>query len=91
MAKIGNYVQRDTYSRFRSQRKLSWSDYNKAWTKRRQASAKRLDKMNALAHNMQVTNLQSSQLHTLFVLHNTGRLGHYGNQTAAQARINVVV
>lgn len=91
MAKIGNFVQRDTYSRFRSQRKPSWSDYNKAWTKRRQSAAKRLDKLNALALNMQVTNLQSSQLNTLFVLKNQGRLGHYSNQTAAMARINVVV
>jgi len=91
MAKIGNYVQRDTYSRFRSQRKLSWSDYNKAWAKRRQSAAKRLDKINALAYTMQTVNLQSSQLNTLFVLHNQGRLGHYGNQTAAMARINLVV
>ncbi|WP_269580563.1 flagellar biosynthesis protein [Roseibium sp. Sym1] len=91
MAKIGNYVHRDTYSRFRSQRKPSWSDYNKAWTKRRQASAKRLDKLNALAYTMQVVNTQASQANTLFVLQNQGRLGHYGNQTAAMARINVVV
>jgi hypothetical protein len=91
MANVGKNVQRDAYSRFRSQRKPSLSDLNKAWTKRRQASARRFDKLNALAYIMQTVNLQSSQLNTLFVLRNQGRLGTYGNQIAAQARINVVV
>jgi ABC-type enterochelin transport system substrate-binding protein len=91
MQKIGNYAQRDYQSRFRSQRKLSWSDYNKAWTKRRQASAKRLEKLNALAYTMQVVNTQASQANTLFVMQNQGRLGTYGSQAAAMVRVNLVV
>ncbi|GAB2184046.1 flagellar biosynthesis protein [Roseibium sp. LAB1] len=91
MAKIGNYFQRDYSKRFGSNRKPTLADYNKAWMKRRQMAAKRIDQLNNLAYVMQSINTQASQANTLFVMQNQGRLGTYASQTAAMARINVVV
>ncbi|NKX65294.1 MULTISPECIES: flagellar biosynthesis protein [Stappiaceae] len=91
MAKVSNYFQRDYSKRFSSNRKVSLADYNKAWTKRRQSAAKRIDQLNNLAYVMQSINTQASQANSLFVLQNQGRLGTYASQTAAMARINVVV
>ena len=91
MAKVSNYFQRDYSKRFSSSRKVSLADYNKAWTKRRQSAAKRIDQLNNLAYVMQSINTQAPQANSLFVLQNQGRLGTYASQTAAMARINVVV
>ena len=91
MAKVSSYVQRDYSRRFSSSKKLSLADFNKAWAKRRQTAAKRIDQLNNLAYVMQSINTQASQANTLFVMQNQGRLGTYASQTAAMARINVVV
>jgi len=90
MSSIGNYSQRNYQNRFRTQ-KPSWAAYNKAWTKRRQAAEKRFDQLSNMAYAMQVANTQASQANALFVLQNQGRLGTYASQTAAMARINIVV
>jgi 2-oxo-4-hydroxy-4-carboxy--5-ureidoimidazoline (OHCU) decarboxylase len=91
MSTIGNYSQRNYQTRFRSQNKPSWAAYNKAWTKRRQAAEKRFDQLSNMAYAMQVANTQASQANALFVMQNQGRLGTYASQTAAMARINLVV
>lgn len=91
MPKVGNYVQRDYHKRFSSQRKSTWSDYNKAWAKRRQASAQKMQELRNLASTFNTIGLQASQANTMFVMQNQGRIGGYANQTAAMARINVLV
>ena len=91
MSTIGSHFHRNSQSRFRSVRKPTLADYTKAWTKRRQAAAKRFDQLSNLAYAMQVANTQASQASALFVLQNQGRLGTYASQTAAMARINLVV
>ena len=91
MPKVGNYVQRDYHNKFRSQRKSSWSDYNKAWAKRREASAQKMQQLRNIAANFNTIGLQAAQANTMFVMQNQGRIGGYANQTAAMARVNVLV
>jgi|GEM_PF-1228281 len=91
MSKIGNYVQRDYHKTFSSKKRSTWSDYNKAWTKRRQASEAKMQQLRNLAYNFNVIGTQASQANTLFVLQNQGRLGNSSNQTAALSRLNILV
>jgi len=91
MPKVGNYVQRDYHSRFGSQKKSTWSDFNKAWAKRREASAQKMQELRNLASTFNTIGIQASQANTVFVIQNQGRVGGYANQTAAMARINVLV
>ncbi|CTQ43724.1 MULTISPECIES: hypothetical protein [Stappiaceae] len=91
MAKVGNYVQRDYHKTFSTKRKSTWSDYNKAWNGRRQASSQKMQQLRNLASTFATINTQAAQTNTLFVMQNQGRLGGYANQTAAMARINVLV
>ena len=88
MAKVSNYFQRDYSKRFSSSRKVSLADYNKAWTKRRQSAAKRIDQLNNLAYVMQSINTQASQANSLFALQNQGRLGTYASRTVPPAGWN---
>lgn len=91
MPKVGNYVQRDYHNRFSSQRKSTWSDYNKAWAKRREASAQKMQQLRNLASTFTNIGLQASQANTVFVMQNQGRVGGYTSQVAAMARVNVLV
>jgi len=91
MPKVGNYIQRDYHKRFSSQRKSTWSDFNKAWSKRRQASAQKMQELRNLASTFNTIGIQASQANTVFVMQNQGRIGGYANQTAAMSRINVLV
>jgi len=91
MAKVGNYVQRDYHKTFRTQRKSTWSDYNKAWNNKRQASAQKMEQLRNIASTFSAIGTQASQANTVFVMQNQGRLGTYANQTAAMARVNIVV
>jgi len=91
MPKVGNYVQRDYHNKFRSQRKSTWSDYNKAWAKRREASAQKMQQLRNIAATFNTIGVQANQANTMFVMQNQGRLGAYANQTAAMARVNVLV
>ncbi|MEL7525288.1 MAG: flagellar biosynthesis protein [Pseudomonadota bacterium] len=91
MPKVGNYVQRDYHSRFRSQGKSTWSDYNQAWSKRREASAQKMQELRALASNFNVIGTQASQANTAFVFQNRNQAGPYANATAVAARINVLI
>ena len=91
MPKVGNYVQRDYHKRFSSQRKSTWSDYNKAWAKRREASAQKMQQLRNIASNFNTIGLQANQANTMFIMQNQGRLGGYANQTAAMARVNILV
>ena len=49
MAKVGNYVQRDYHKTFSTKRQSTWSDYNKAWNGRRQASSQKMQQLRNLA------------------------------------------
>ncbi|MHA7776964.1 flagellar biosynthesis protein [Roseibium sp. M-1] len=91
MSSIGNYTQKGSQNRYSNRTRTSWATYNKAWAKRRQAAEKRFDQLSNMAYAMQVANTQASQASALFVLQNQGRLGTYSSQTAAMARINLVV
>lgn len=91
MPKVGNYVQRDYHSKFRSQRKSTWSDYNKAWNKRRQASSQKMQQLRAIAGNISALNTQASQANTAFLMQNRGAQGVYSSPTAVMSRINVLV
>ncbi|MCK7615763.1 flagellar biosynthesis protein [Roseibium sediminicola] len=91
MPKVGNYVQRDYHNRFSSQRKSTWSDYNKAWSKRREASAQKMQQLRNVASVFNSIGVQASQANTVFVMQNQGRVGAYANQTAAMNRVNVLI
>lgn len=91
MPKIGNYVQRDYHSRYRSQKKSTWSDYNKSWASRRQASAQKMQQLRTIASSFNVIGLQAYQANTMYVMQNQGSLGGNANQTAAMARVNILV
>jgi hypothetical protein len=91
MAKVGNYVQRDYHKTFRTQRKSTWSDYNKGWNQRRQGAAQKMQQLRNIANNFAIIGTQASQANTMFVMQNQGNLGGYTSQTAAMARVNVVV
>lgn len=91
MPKVGNYVQRDYHSKFRSQRKSTWSDYNKGWAQRRAAAAEKMQSLRNLASTFTNIGVQASQANTVFVMQNQGRVGGYTSQVAAMARVNVLV
>ncbi len=50
-----------------------------------------MQQLRNLASTFATINTQAAQTNTLFVMQNQGRLGGYANQTAAMARINVLV
>ncbi|WP_305987380.1 flagellar biosynthesis protein [Roseibium sp. MMSF_3544] len=91
MPKIGNYVQRDYHKTFSSQRKSTWSDFNQAWAKKRQASAQKMQQLRNLASTFNTIGTQASQANTLFVMQNQSQAGPYANPTAVMARVNVLV
>ncbi|MCX2725827.1 flagellar biosynthesis protein [Roseibium salinum] len=91
MAKVGNYVQREYHSRFGSQRKKTWSDYNKGWTTRRANALKQTQQLRNIANNFSNISIHSSQANTVFVMQNQSQLGAYASPTAVMSRINVVV
>ncbi|QFT30725.1 flagellar biosynthesis protein [Roseibium porphyridii] len=91
MPKVGNYVQRDYHNKFRSQRKSTWSDYNKAWAKRRQASTQKMQELRNLASNFTNIGVQASQANTVFLMQNQGQGTAYASPTAVMSRINVIV
>lgn len=91
MPKVGNYIQRDYHSKFRSQGKSTWSDYNQAWAKRRQASAEKMQQLRTIASNFTTIGTQASQANTAFIFQNQSQAGPYANATAVAARINVLV
>ena len=88
MTKVGNYVQRDYHNRFRSKQKKTWSDYNKSWSQRRQASAAKAQQLRNVAASFTTISVQASQANTSFVMQNQGTLGTYASQTAALSRYN---
>ncbi|WP_299472732.1 flagellar biosynthesis protein [uncultured Roseibium sp.] len=91
MPKVGNYIQRDYHSKYRSQGKSTWSDYNQAWAQKRQASAERMQQLRAIANNFATIGTQASQANTAFIFQNRSQAGPYANATAVAARINVLV
>ena len=91
MPKVGNYIQRDYHKRFSAKRKSTWSDYNKAWSKRRQSSTQKIQQLNNLANTFGTINVQASQANTLYVMQNQSRLGGYSSPTAVMSRVNVLV
>jgi len=91
MPKVGNYVQRDYHSRFRSQRKSTWSDYNKSWSQRRAASAEKMQQLRSVAASFTSIGTQASQATTSFFLQNTGSSTAYASPTAVMSRISKYV
>ncbi|WP_428646257.1 flagellar biosynthesis protein [Roseibium sp.] len=91
MPKVGNYIQRDYHKRFGSNRKSTWSDYNKAWSKRRQSSAQKTQQLSNLANTFGTINVQASQANTLYIMQNQSRLNGYSSPTAVMSRVNVLV
>ncbi len=91
MPKVGNYVQRDYHNKFRSQKKSTWSDYNKAWAKRRKASARKMQELRNLAGTFTSIGTQASQANTAFTIQNRGGQRVYASPAAVMSRINIVV
>ncbi|MCR9060150.1 MAG: hypothetical protein NXI02_22635 [Rhodobacteraceae bacterium] len=91
MPKVGNYVQRDYHSKYRSQGNSTWSDYNQAWNKKRQASAQKMQELRAVASTFTAIGAQATQANTVFVMQNQNQAGPYANTTAVMARVNVLV
>lgn len=91
MPKVGNYVQRDYHKTFSSRGKSTWSDYNQAWAKKRQASAQKMQQLRAVANTFTAIGTQASQANTVFVMQNQNQAGPYANQTAVMARVNILV
>lgn len=90
MPKIGNYVQRDYHKRFNSQRKSTWSDYNKAWAKKRQASSQKMQELRNLASTFMTIGAQAAQANTVFTMQNQRSQSVYASPTAVMSRINVI-
>lgn len=91
MPKVGNYVQRDYHNRYSSQKKSTWSDHNKSWSARRKASAEKMQQLRTIASSFNVIGLQAYQANTMYVMQNQGSLAGNANQTAAMARVNVLI
>jgi len=91
MAKVGNYVQRDYHKTFSSKQKSTWSDYNKAWNQRRQASAAKMQELRNLASTFTSIGTEASQANTVFLMQNQGAQSVYASPTAVMSRINIVV
>ncbi len=89
MPKMGNYIQRDYNTR--SNRKSTWSDYNKAWSSRRSNALQKSQQLRNVAANFSTINVQSSQSTTAFFIQNIASSGPYANPTAVASRINVLV
>ncbi|WP_417672118.1 flagellar biosynthesis protein [Roseibium sp.] len=89
MPKTGNYVQRDYHNR--SNRKSTWSDYNKAWASKRAASVQKSQQLRSLANSFTSISTQASQASTAFLMQNIRSSGPYASNTAVMARVNVLV
>ncbi|MCV0423905.1 MAG: flagellar biosynthesis protein [Roseibium sp.] len=91
MPKVGNYVQKDYHNRFRSQRKSTWSDYNKSWSTRRSNALEKSKQLRTIANNFSTINAQAAQATTLFSMQNQNVSGPYANPTAVMSRVSVLV
>lgn len=93
MPKIGNYVQRDYHSKFRSQRKSKWTGFNKSWGARRGNSIQKGQQLRSqLANSVNTINIQMVQQQALSTMQNRySPQATYASPTAVSARINMVV
>ena len=91
MPKVGNYVQRDYHSRFRSQRKSTWSDYNKSWSQRRSNALEKSQQLRTIAGNFSTISAQAAQASTVFSMQNQNTGNPYASQTAIMSRVSILV
>ncbi|WP_417686577.1 flagellar biosynthesis protein [Roseibium sp.] len=89
MPKVGNYVQRDYNTR--SNRKSTWSDYNKAWASKRSNAINKSQQLRNIANSFAVISTQASRSATSLVLQNQNSGSPYASNTAVMSRINVLV
>ncbi|MBO6507052.1 MAG: flagellar biosynthesis protein [Roseibium sp.] len=91
MPKVGNYVQRDYHSKFRSQRKSRWSNYNKAWSQKRSSAIEKSQQLRNIASTFTSISTNAAQANTQFLMQNRGAQGIYATPTAVMSRVNVLV